>query len=397
MQSYAATVILVFSFLFTRPADAQNLVKNPGFEHIKQSFFKLKPCNYVKEPSWFNRFVEDWNTFGGFTPDIVVRPDSLSNCFYPTPHRGKNMLGMILYHPSEDTGYSFDYHELVQGTLTEPLKPGKTYRISIWVYYDATLGKGHLQSIYSHKTSIYPLACNNLGFIFLDIKADEDENITQSIEFFEMKPQVVFKDVMLTPKGQWKQYSMTFTPHKAYRYFLMGNFSTDENTKTIPDDYRERFNKKTAKGKTFWQLPKRIAYYCFDDIRITLEEGKSPNMEASLAQSSSYTFQSLNFKSGKAVLSSSADIELDKLVTWLTQNPAKKIEISGYTDNVGREADNQILSGKRAKAVYDYLIQHGVAADRLRYKGYGEQNPIASNSTPDGRLKNRRVECRIVE
>ena len=68
------------------------------------------------------------------------------------------------------------------------------------------------------------------------------------------------------------------------------------------------------------------------------------------------------------------------------------IQINGHTDNVGSDADNLKLSDDRAKAVQDYLIKNGIAVNRLRYKGYGESQPIDTNDTEDGRRNNRRTE-----
>lgn len=88
--------------------------------------------------------------------------------------------------------------------------------------------------------------------------------------------------------------------------------------------------------------------------------------------------------------------ELEKLLDFLTVNPALKIEISGHTDNVGNDQANQTLSENRAKAVYDYLVENKINADRLIYKGYGKTQPIASNITEDDRSKNRRTEFKII-
>ena len=65
--------------------------------------------------------------------------------------------------------------------------------------------------------------------------------------------------------------------------------------------------------------------------------------------------------------------------------------MGGHTDAVGSDQDNQLLSERRAKAVYDYLILRGVDAERLTYRGYGESRPVADNDTPEGRAKNRRT------
>ncbi|WP_341841318.1 OmpA family protein [Chitinophaga caseinilytica] len=88
--------------------------------------------------------------------------------------------------------------------------------------------------------------------------------------------------------------------------------------------------------------------------------------------------------------------ELDKLVDFLRENATLQVEISGHTDNVGSDADNLLLSQNRAKSVVDYLAQHGIAATRLKAKGYGETKPLESNDSDAGRAQNRRTELKII-
>jgi outer membrane protein OmpA-like peptidoglycan-associated protein len=88
--------------------------------------------------------------------------------------------------------------------------------------------------------------------------------------------------------------------------------------------------------------------------------------------------------------------ELQKLVDFLTKNPTVHIEISGHTDNVGNKPANQVLSQNRAKSVFQYLVNHGVAPARLVYKGYGDTQPILPNTSDDNRSKNRRTEFKII-
>ena len=96
-------------------------------------------------------------------------------------------------------------------------------------------------------------------------------------------------------------------------------------------------------------------------------------------------------------LTNEAVVELDKVVKWLKDNPALKVEIEGHTDNVGTAEYNQRLSEDRAKSVYNYFVEHGVLASQLSYRGYGLTRPIAENTTAAGRQENRRVELRIME
>lgn len=82
---------------------------------------------------------------------------------------------------------------------------------------------------------------------------------------------------------------------------------------------------------------------------------------------------------------------LDKAVAWLNEFPTVKGVIEGHTDSRGTEEYNQGLSERRAKAVYDYLIDKGINRFRLTYKGYGESRPVATNETDEGRQLNRRI------
>jgi outer membrane protein OmpA-like peptidoglycan-associated protein/tetratricopeptide (TPR) repeat protein len=98
------------------------------------------------------------------------------------------------------------------------------------------------------------------------------------------------------------------------------------------------------------------------------------------------------FETASATLRSESAPELDRLADLLQQNPVLRIQINGHTDNVGTDADNLKLSEQRAKAVYTYLLNKGIAAQRLSYKGFGESKPIADNATEEGRKENRRTE-----
>lgn len=87
--------------------------------------------------------------------------------------------------------------------------------------------------------------------------------------------------------------------------------------------------------------------------------------------------------------------ELQKLVSFLKNNGALKVEIQGHTDNTGTPARNQELSELRAKSVVDYLVRNDVSQNRLQYKGYGETQPVATNDTEAGRRLNRRTTIKI--
>lgn len=103
------------------------------------------------------------------------------------------------------------------------------------------------------------------------------------------------------------------------------------------------------------------------------------------------------FDTGAAELRPESYAELGILYKLMVDNPSLKIEISGHTDNVGSANLNQRLSERRARSVVDFLIERGIDNERLTYKGYGFEKPIASNETAAGRQMNRRTEFEIIE
>lgn len=108
-------------------------------------------------------------------------------------------------------------------------------------------------------------------------------------------------------------------------------------------------------------------------------------------------FSNLQFETGKSVIKSSSFESLDKLAELLKKKPNFKLQIDGHTDNVGKPASNLTLSKNRANAAKKYLTDRGIDAARITTNGYGQKKPVASNATPDGRAKNRRVEFTIVQ
>jgi outer membrane protein OmpA-like peptidoglycan-associated protein len=102
------------------------------------------------------------------------------------------------------------------------------------------------------------------------------------------------------------------------------------------------------------------------------------------------------FDTDKYELKPESRSESGNLINLLQTNGKIRIEISGHTDNAGTEGYNLTLSKNRAKAVYDYLVEHGISAGRLSYEGYGLTKPIDTNETEQGRANNRRTEFSVV-
>lgn len=104
----------------------------------------------------------------------------------------------------------------------------------------------------------------------------------------------------------------------------------------------------------------------------------------------------VNFASGSDLLLEGAESLMRDAAATLNKYPELQVEVAGHTDSVGNATLNLGLSDRRAKTVLDNLVGFGVDASRLSFKGYGDAQPIADNSTAEGRAINRRVELRII-
>ncbi len=105
----------------------------------------------------------------------------------------------------------------------------------------------------------------------------------------------------------------------------------------------------------------------------------------------------VNFAFDKSSISEEARPILDEAVATLKEYGSVRVSVDGHTDSIGSEEYNDGLSMRRATAVRDYLEERGIAGDRMTIAGHGESEPVASNSTREGRAQNRRVELRIID
>lgn len=112
-------------------------------------------------------------------------------------------------------------------------------------------------------------------------------------------------------------------------------------------------------------------------------------------QNSTVVLENIFFETNQFELMGKSTSELDHLVTYLEENPAIRIEISGHTDNEGSDSYNLDLSFKRANSVGNYLRKKGISANRVMEKGYGSKKPLFPNNSVGNRQKNRRIELQI--
>ncbi len=212
----------------------------------------------------------------------------------------------------------------------------------------------------------------------------------------EIKPSIKHHGgTVLTYKTKWMQLSCIYKAIGNEEYLTLGSFSNSDS-----------MTKRHLKGSA------AEAYYYFDNIQLyeIEEESECPcNMgkkepppvvdvipEPEVVRKS-FVIKNIFFENDKWELLPESFTSLDSLFDVIDDNNFKKIEIAGHTSNTGSRDRNLLLSKNRAEAVKKYLVQKGLAASIFVCKGYGPDNPIADNRTPEGQAENRRVEFTILE
>ncbi|MDC3252767.1 DUF5723 family protein, partial [Crocinitomicaceae bacterium] len=121
-----------------------------------------------------------------------------------------------------------------------------------------------------------------------------------------------------------------------------------------------------------------------------------PEIEEEVVEILKTAFDNLEFESARDIIKDASKPSLAELTEVLAKKPEWRLQIAGHTDAVGNAQNNLVLSKKRAEAVRDFMVEKGIKATRLTVLYFGETEPIATNDTPEGRQKNRRVEMTII-
>jgi OmpA-OmpF porin, OOP family len=131
------------------------------------------------------------------------------------------------------------------------------------------------------------------------------------------------------------------------------------------------------------------------DRKGTAANSGCPEIAKAVVDKIAYAAKNVFFATGSSKLLPKSYKALDEVVKLLKQDESLLIDVSGHTDNTGKEEKNQVLSENRATAVKDYLVSKGIAESRLASAGYGSSKPVADNKTAAGKAKNRRTELGV--
>jgi outer membrane protein OmpA-like peptidoglycan-associated protein len=359
-------LLLCLSICYSYFIFGQNLVPNGDFE-------KLIGC----PKSLSELTVYNWNnTVAESTADIFSNcsnAESLANpsILHLQPYEGSTYLGL------KPAINGSGYREYISCKLKSRLKNGRTYRVKIAVAIpdECSYRVNHIDFVLSSMplTGTFP----------------EDPMIDV--------PSVSFSLKNIDTLSKWKVYETTYVAEGDEAYLCIGNFLKMKKSDLVSIK---------KKNKYYHRLFENCAYVCLDAIEIIDVNAPPPidskaiivkTIEEPIIKSirEPVVLDNLLFETASAQLKEDEIPDLDAIVTYLKNQPELNALIEGHTDNIGSENSNQILSDNRAKSVLQYLVNKGIDSKRLRTKGFGATQPIADNSSTEGRARNRRVVIRF--
>lgn len=367
-----------------RPLIKQNnLIINPDFDFY---FYKSIPIIYHGNDR-IEAWLPFWTTPGNYTPDYISNLrfidvlDYNSLFDYKLPEKF-NYIGIALFKDDDD------YSEYIQGKLIEPLIKGKTYCFKILI-----------NSTRFTKYLVNHLACNFSSNPIMVNDKNEDS----------LSPQISFSYLPTEPRA-FVTLCDHFTAKGGEKYLTIGRFiKKGDLSVTVKDSFpQSQFNLDKS------------SYYIIDKVELleihdplecncrTLIDKLQLDQKLDTARLRLMTYLSelkkgkfvvlnnVNFDFDSYLLLKSSEDELNTFYQFLVDNPELKFRIDGHTDNIGTDEYNQNLSIKRAKSVYNWLINKGIQPSRLEYKGFGKSRPLIDLADDKSRAINRRVEVQII-
>ncbi|MBC5991225.1 OmpA family protein [Pontibacter cellulosilyticus] len=366
--------IILLSLLFLNilvPAVAQNLVKNPSLEIYKDGVVGFRRISGTPDvASKYDKVIQYPPYYNSYQADLPTR--SVSSVRF-----GDICLCQWFSETSS---------ELTQVQLRKPLKKNKEYLVSLYTI-KASVREPAISEVpvYFTKKKL-PSTSKVYGF-------EEHELTGQQIPYVSLTSA---RSPVLDSMEDWVKVSAVYRAKGGERYLTIGNFlgANQEALEAMNPEGWEEIKRYIVQG----------TYYCYDNISViplseaVPEEGeitKPTNVESPFAADRIITLSDVNFLTGSHDILPVAFPTLDALADFMATESEVTVHIMGHTDDVGSEEDNLRLSVRRAKAVKQYLESNGVAADRVTYTGFGENEPKVLNSTDENRARNRRVEIQI--
>lgn len=362
----------------------QNMVHNPSFEQYKsvpKDLGAIGSLDYWTSPTkaspdYFHKRA------GGQNVDVPL--NKMGHC---QPRSGYAYAGLYAY---TSRYVKQNFREYIQVELKQPLRAGSVYCVKAHVFLAQSSNR----------------AIGAFGMLASPLKMSENH------EYFlkgAKRTYLVQADRSPLDNRKWVEIRCEYKAKGGERYFILGNFDDDRGTKVSGAIVHDNFANPHVD----------FAYYYIDDICVTdtrtnfscncgsydlvRTRGEERIVVDFRTYKKSYNLgqivimHGVEFERGKTTLLAGSQKAIEDLVATMRLHPSYAVEISGHTDDRGDPQKNQILSSKRAEAVYNYLLSSGIDKKRLTYRGYGQSRPIALNRTPEGRQKNERIQFKITK
>ncbi len=342
--------------------NAQNLIPNGDFEKHKH-FFSFRSLSSLS--TWYK-------------PNHAT-PDYRYTGFIDKKFADNYCVGLHLQFHKENTYFGkYINVEYVQIKLLEKLKVDKIYCLSANVLLDLK--------------NEHAIPCLNFSLTPKAIKAKKDNKMFENVTYYNLD---YSEDSLMRDKKNWMYVCKTIQAKGNEKYFTIGNFDTAMNLTSLVKKNRSNF---------------LDTYYYVDNISLVEIKDSAecdcqykrdkpliqPTKIDTLNIGDQLVLKKVFFATNKSNLLPESSNALQALLKAMEDNPNLFIEIIGYTDNIGNEEKNILLSENRAIAVANYLIENGISEQRIKKAGFGSSNPISDNITEAGRALNRRIEIKIL-
>ena len=201
---------------------------------------------------------------------------------------------------------------------------------------------------------------------------------------------------------QLKKYSKN-SSFQLYNCLLKFNLTYNEKNGYLEGEY-ECIKNTSIKGKIILfraqfvfneTSANLVSHNWIDRFIFDIENGIS-SQERRLSELKEFKFESIYFESDKSFIKEEFEEYLMNIVKILFSHSDIRIKVIGNTDSDGSDGYNEKLSKKRAEAIMEYLLNHGVKKERIEFEFRGEKKPVKSNKTGEGKKKNRRVEFEFI-
>ena len=360
--------IIVTLFYFCTPfenvlSQTNNLIPNASFE-----LYKKLPDNVSQAQECFVSWVNPNKSGHGeyYHEKCTTKKAGTQKNYFgkQMPNTGEAYVGLCI---------TKKFREYLQVELKSTLIKGEKYTIKLFV---SCADKPWLSTIDEF----------NILFSKGSFSIPKNENLL-------VTPEIKFTG-NFNNKKDWIELSTTYTANGTEKFMTFGSFMYTD--------------KCEVHGKIKGAF--KYAHYYVDDMSLILIENNKTIYQDSIIEDmisvdslinfnpgEVYVLHNLQFESGKSILLPNNYPELDNFIRFLEKNSKLKLLVTGHTDNVGNKTDNKKLSLERANSIKQYLITRGIDKDNILIEGKGDELPIDSNETEEGRKKNRRVEISFVK